>query len=241
MANTNFVWDIVNDRYLAEVDDSGNATAVYTNAPVPYGKSISQNRSGTTSYYHCDAQGSTRQMTSQNEAITDEYSYSAFGETIANTGSTTNSFKYVGQYGYFSEIETNELYVRERTLKPTLGRWTSKDPLESQLDLYQSYGYVLNRPIGLIDPSGEAWWWPPSWFTPTTPTPVTPGPTFTYPSPGAGAAASVGWDAALKRYGSKALACKALDKIIFCRSATKKLQEEALLAWTFGQCASIPY
>ena len=58
---------------------------------------ISQTRSGATNYYLQDGQGSTRALTSSAGAVTDTYSYTAFGELQNQTGSTTNSYLYTGQ------------------------------------------------------------------------------------------------------------------------------------------------
>ncbi len=160
MPTTNFVWDYVNDSYLAEVDESGTATAVYTNEPVHFGKVISQNRSGMASYFHVDAQRSMRQLTSQSQFVTDEYKFSAYGETIAANGSTGNTFKYVGTYGYYSDTESNQIYVRARDYAPSLNRWSSSDPIAFDNGQWNLYQYVANSPTHAIDPSGQIAWIP---------------------------------------------------------------------------------
>ncbi len=154
MAVTHFVWDELSDNVLTEVDDSGTTTAEYTNEPILYGELISQRRDSTDSYFHFDAQRSTRQLTSDNETETDSYSYSAFGETISETGSTENPFRYNGAVGYYTDQETGELYVRRRWYWPRLGRWLSMDPLMF-IDGPNNFSYVRNNPIGLSDPSGQ--------------------------------------------------------------------------------------
>lgn len=58
---THYIWDTVSDSYLMETDENGNITAEYITEPVPYGRVVSQRRSGVTSFYHYDGQGSTRQ------------------------------------------------------------------------------------------------------------------------------------------------------------------------------------
>lgn len=37
------------------------------------------------------------------------------------------------------------------------GRWTTKDPIQFNGGDANLYGYVLNDPVNLIDPKGEAW------------------------------------------------------------------------------------
>lgn len=165
MPTTHYIWDVENDSYLMEKDGAGATTAVYANEPVQYGKLISQRRGNTTSYYHFDAQQSTRQLTDQNQNVTDEYTYTAFGETVAASEMTTNPFKYIGIRGYYLDTETAHLYVRGRTYSPTHARWLSPDPLllidgkelsnEGLPDVTVNlYLYGSNSPITLSDPSG---------------------------------------------------------------------------------------
>ena len=67
------------------------------NAQFTYGlMRISQNRAGVVSYYGFDAGGSTRELLNSSGAVTDTYSYDAFGNTVAQTGSTPNEFLYCG-------------------------------------------------------------------------------------------------------------------------------------------------
>ena len=70
MSVTNYIWDAENDSYLMETDENDSTTVVYTNEPVEFGSLVSQHRGGTKSYYHFDAQGSTRALTDENEDIT---------------------------------------------------------------------------------------------------------------------------------------------------------------------------
>jgi hypothetical protein len=44
----------------------------------------------TTSYYHYDGLGSTRQLTDSQENVTDTYTYDAWGESVAQEGTTPN-------------------------------------------------------------------------------------------------------------------------------------------------------
>jgi YD repeat-containing protein len=58
---------------------------------------ISQNRAGVISYYGYDPGGSTRQLVNSAGAVTDTYTYDAFSNTVAQTGSTVNEFLYRGE------------------------------------------------------------------------------------------------------------------------------------------------
>ncbi len=182
MPVTEYVWNPLTDAYLMETDGAGNPTAVYTQEPKPYGGLISQRRNGQTRYYHQDALGSTVQLTDEDENVTDEYAYSAYGETLSPPGPTENPFRWIGGVGYYFDEATGDYYVRARNYTPFYARWTVPDPLrqsdpkaltaawrnqgsviayshELSLDLpahitTRSYIYASNNPQSRDDPSG---------------------------------------------------------------------------------------
>jgi RHS repeat-associated protein len=148
-----FLWDEQN--YLAETDAANDTQAVYTNEPQVYGNLVSQRRSSATSWYHYDALGSTRQLSNASQAITDTYLYDAWGSLLAQTGTTLNPFRYVGQSGYYFDLDPATYYIRARIYQPTIARWWSVDPLEIA-PIVGEYYYSLNSPILLRDASGLA-------------------------------------------------------------------------------------
>jgi RHS repeat-associated protein len=129
MPVTNYIWDEVNDTLLMEKDEDGNTMASYTYEPGRYGPLISQHRGGQSSYYQFDGQGSRRQLTDANQNVTDSAVYTAFGETVACSGTTTNPFGFQGALGYYMNPEMKDVYVRARFFQPRIGRWLSVDPL----------------------------------------------------------------------------------------------------------------
>lgn len=153
MAITNYVWDVVNDNVTVEIDDNLQLKSSYHYKPTVFGSMLSQKRNSQTNYYHADGQLSVRKLTNESEQVTDEYTYSAFGEVIVESGSTENSFKYVGEAQYNYDPSTNDMFARNRTLNPQIGRWQSLDPA-GFVDGENLYIYVNNDPIGLVDPSG---------------------------------------------------------------------------------------
>jgi RHS repeat-associated protein len=154
---TKFVWDEQN--YLVEADGSNVTQAVYTNEPQQFGTLVSQRRASTSSYFHFEGLGSTRNLTASNGATSDSYVYDAFGNPVTSSGSTVNPFRFVGQLGYYFDSETGVFYVRRRPDDPKTSRWQSPDPLGllnllglgGDLNLYR---YVGNNPVNAIDPSG---------------------------------------------------------------------------------------
>jgi|GEM_PF-4716371 len=151
MATTKFVWDELSDNVLMETDENNVPTAEYTHWPERFGELISQERSGVTSYFHYDGAHSTRLLTDDNGEITDTYIYSAYGELVARTGTTTNPFGYKGAVGYYTNAATNDIYVRARSYQPVSGRWLSMDPL-GFVDGPNLYCFFA---INSVDPSGQ--------------------------------------------------------------------------------------
>ena len=128
----------------------------YTNRPEQFGKLLSQYRIEDEKiverFYHYDGESSTSALTDANETVTDTFIYTAYGEEVARTGTTTNPFGYKGAVGYYTNAETNDIYVRTRTYEPALGCWLSADPIGfiDGPNLYRAY-FVPNG----VDPFGE--------------------------------------------------------------------------------------
>jgi RHS repeat-associated protein len=156
---TKFVWD--RDNYLVETDGSDATLAVYTSDPQQFGNLVSQRRGSTSSFFHFEALGSTRNLTASNGATSDTFLFDAFGNLVTSSGSTVNPFRFVGQLGYYYDSETINTYVRARHYRPQLGLWLAVDPLPGLLALASGpggdvnlYRYVGNSPTGFVDPSG---------------------------------------------------------------------------------------
>jgi RHS repeat-associated protein len=152
-SSTFFIWDVENDSYLMETDGAGSTAASYTNEPIHYGRLLSQRRDSTTSYYHLDGHGSTRQLTDHAQLTTDAYMYTGFGVPLAASGSTPNAFTYIGSKGYYSSAVPPCRYVRFRHYDSHLARWLSIDLLHPSAGA-SLYIYGGNLPIVNVDPSG---------------------------------------------------------------------------------------
>ena len=153
MAVTNYFWDPVEDNVIEEYDDKGDTIARYTTQPTLHGEVISQERNGQTSYYHYDGEGNTLALTNDAGDVTDTFAYNAFGETTERTGSTVNPFGYKGALGYYTNSETDDIYVRARMYEPKIARWTSIDPLWPET-ASNGFVYARNNPMRYVDPSG---------------------------------------------------------------------------------------
>ncbi len=106
-------------------------------------------------YYAYDGHGSVRQLTDPAGAVTDTYTYDAFGNLTSSTGTTPNHYLYAGEQ--FDE-DLNLYYNRARYLDVRTGRFWSMDAYEggaqSPASLHK-YLYAGADPMNLLDPSGN--------------------------------------------------------------------------------------
>jgi RHS repeat-associated protein len=111
--------------------------------------------SGTTFYYGYDGHGNVRFLLDGTGAITDTYTYDAFGVLLDKTGSTANNYLYCGeQY----DFELGTYYLRARYMNPGTGRFWTMDTFqgrtEDPLSLHK-YLYCDGNPVNYIDPDGH--------------------------------------------------------------------------------------
>ncbi|MBV9918831.1 MAG: hypothetical protein JO153_20190, partial [Solirubrobacterales bacterium] len=74
---------------MAETDGAGSVGAYYVRAG---GQLLALRRGATSSFYLADGLGSVRELVDATATITDAKVYSAYGETVATTGTTTQSY-----------------------------------------------------------------------------------------------------------------------------------------------------
>jgi RHS repeat-associated protein len=153
-AVTNYLWDEASQYgdVVLETDGSGATQASYV---LGGDELLAQTRGGTTSYYLDDGQGNVRLLTTSSGAITDRYTYDAFGNLLSSTGSTINSYRYTGQQ--FDSL-TGLYDLRARSYDPANGRFTSRDTasinFSNPVELNR-YSYAQENPVNFTDPSGH--------------------------------------------------------------------------------------
>lgn len=144
----------LNRRILARISSGGAIEMVYI-----YGSSSNSPdaliRQGT--YYKIvkDHLGSPRFIVdSGNGQIVQEIEYDSWGAVTVDTNPGFQDFGFAG-----GEYDPAIGLVRfgARDYDPATGRWTAKDPILFDGGDANLYGYVMNDPINLIDPSGESW------------------------------------------------------------------------------------
>jgi RHS repeat-associated protein len=154
---TSYLVDTQNPTGYPQVLDeliNGSVTRTYA-----YGlKRISQtqliNAAWLPSFYGYDGHGDVRLLNSLTGAVTDTYTFDAFGNLIASTGTTPNSYLYSGE----QFDRALHLYnLRARYLSPSTGTFLTRDPSEGMFgepDTLHPYAYVNANSVNAIDPTG---------------------------------------------------------------------------------------
>jgi len=106
------------------------------------------------SYFLYDGHGNVRGLADEAGAITDTYTYDAFGIQLEQTGSTENAYRYCGEY---FDVDLGFYYLRARHMNPQTGRFWTMDSYEGNsfdpISLHK-YLYCHADPVNGIDPSG---------------------------------------------------------------------------------------
>jgi RHS repeat-associated protein len=140
--STNFVYD--GEDVLKDINSDGS-TVNYLNG-LGVDEKLRQTGSSGTLYFSHDYLGSTRALTDTSGNVVESISYDSFG----NGASTLSRYGYTGREW---DADANLYYYRNRWYDPQEGRFISEDPIGLEGGI-NSYAYVGNNPINLIDPSG---------------------------------------------------------------------------------------
>ncbi len=106
---------------------------------------------GVLSYYGYDGHGNVRFLMGTNGTITDTYTYDAFGNIIASSGSTLNNYLYCEQQ---FDPDLGLYYNRARYLNSDAGRFWTSDSTDG--DQWRIRFHCTNTSMGPIIPS--TWW-----------------------------------------------------------------------------------
>jgi RHS repeat-associated protein len=147
LGTTNYLYDGFNS--IEELDGSGNILAKYSQG-LDTDEPLSMLRSGVTSYFQTDDLRSTTSLSSAAGALAKSYTYDAFGNLTASTGTLTNPFQFTSRE---FDSETGLNFYRARYYDSTIGRFISEDPIRFDGG-FDFYVYVENNPALYIDPMG---------------------------------------------------------------------------------------
>lgn len=121
-----------------------------------------------TNYLHRDHLGSVVLVTDDlGKAVNDPISYDAWGKRRntdwSDASSTANLEQIVGNVGFTGQESVPEMgltHMNGRIYDSTLGRFLGADPLIQapyNSQSFNRYTYVMNNPLGYIDPTGYSW------------------------------------------------------------------------------------
>lgn len=153
-SKTRYLWDTIWSlpQLALERDGSGNLVRRYVHG----NDLISMRSGGKDFYYHYDGLGSVSDLTSSTGAPQWSYSYEPFGASRSalplDLSAPANPMRFTGQY-----LDATGLYhMRARQMDPTLGRFTTRDPIPPKIfaPCVSNYVYANNTPTSMIDPAG---------------------------------------------------------------------------------------
>ena len=170
-----FYWT-TNWRLLEETDDAGtpDVQRYYIWAPGSAGyiddqiAFVDSTGGSDVTYYACRNHNyCIVAMLNTSGGVVERYDYNPYGERIvldpdyaADADGISDIINPVGFQGLFHDDETGLIYVRNRYLKPTLGRWMQRDP-KRYSDGQNLYEYARSRSVVLMDPAGTCSDWQP--------------------------------------------------------------------------------
>ena len=134
-------------------DPNGNLTIVayYTRGGDTL---IHMVRTGAKSYFLYDGHRSVRMLANEGNAITNTYTFNAFGELTFRTGVTENDYLYAGEK---FDAATGLYYLRARYMDPSTGTFISMDTYQGNMfdpvSLHK-YQYAHANPVSNTDPTG---------------------------------------------------------------------------------------
>lgn len=160
-----FVYDVITSVPAVIEEKLGTNTVYYYRDP--NGSLIArydQSSDNKWRYYHFDALGSTRLLTTAPKEdgsvdVTDKYSYDAWGKMISHEklmGSVDQPYQFIGEQGYYTHYQDTDyklLQLGVRLYDTEVGRFTQRDSIVD--DTTTLYTYVGDSPTEWIDDSGR--------------------------------------------------------------------------------------
>jgi RHS repeat-associated protein len=150
--------DFLNDRtsltgfaqVVRETDATGDTLRTYAHGS----DLLARFEGGASSYHHADALGSTRLLTDAAGAVTDTFTYAAYGPVVARTGTSAEPYQFAGEQ---RDAESGLTYLRARYYDPSIGRLLARDPVLGDATrplTLNKYLYANGNPTNVVDPSG---------------------------------------------------------------------------------------
>ena len=142
---TRYLW--AGDQLAQEKRNNIEKTYIYE--PESF-KPIAMVQDGEIYHYHLDHLGTPRELTNQQGSIVWKARYKTYGNiALKDVEEVENNLRFQGQY---FDAETGLHYNRHRYYDPSLGQFTTQDPI-GLLGGVNNYQYAPN-PTGWVDPLG---------------------------------------------------------------------------------------
>ncbi len=145
-----YLWQGVT-RLLAVYDGVGSLRMrfEYADDRMP----VAMTAGGVRYYLGYDQVGSLIAVADGSGSVVKRISYDSFGNVLEDS---SPSFAVpFGFAGGLHDEDTGLIRFGHRDYDPEIGRWTAKDPIGFAGGDTDLYGYVLNDPVDLVDPSGQ--------------------------------------------------------------------------------------
>jgi RHS repeat-associated protein len=112
---------------------------------------------GTLVYFHRNHQYSVTAITTSTGAIAERYAYTAYGQptVLDPSGTVLQASNFSLRYSFTGREWDATLglhHFRARWMSPSAGRFITRDPIESDENLYE---YCWGRSLWLVDPTGN--------------------------------------------------------------------------------------
>ncbi len=139
-------------RVLEQTDDAGNLLSRYATAGASYYGPLLEFEfpDGSQRYPLYDMTGTARRLADASGAVTDGYSFDAFGRWLSGWVSTESPYDYGAAWGYLRDYSGME-QLGARFYWPEIGRFIQQDPAR---DGGNWYAYAGSSPLVYIDPTG---------------------------------------------------------------------------------------
>jgi RHS repeat-associated protein len=149
---TGYLYD--GDQIVAQLDGSNQIVSQFVYATGATSPDYMVN-GGATYRIIADQLGSPRLVVNTaTGVVAEQMNYDEFGNVLSDSDA---GFQPFGFAGGLKDPDTGFVRFGARDYNPTIGRWTSKDPVLFDGGDSNLYGYVLNDPVNLIDPTGLSW------------------------------------------------------------------------------------
>ncbi len=141
------------DLPILDTDSSGQIVQTYVQGPTGLAEERADSQ---TSFPLADVHGDITTMSDASGAVSSRQSYDPWGTQLAGP---TQAMGYLGSYERRSDPSTGLVQMGARAYDPSLGHFTSEDPVLGHPGLGQSndrYGYVWDNPLNVYDLDGQS-------------------------------------------------------------------------------------